>query len=95
MPTLIAWMKIPEFDQAYPGGAPGCVPTIGRGLQQASGAAATTLLKIMIDGSGPASTRLRAADIVRRAISVNRKRSGFENSRQAPPHSIVERCTFA
>ncbi len=33
-------------------------------LQQASGAAATTLLKIMLDPAAPASTRVRAADSV-------------------------------
>ena len=33
-------------------------------LQQASSAAATTLLKIMLDPAAPASTRVRAADSV-------------------------------
>jgi hypothetical protein len=33
-------------------------------MQQASGAAVSTLLKIMLDATAPASTRLRAADIV-------------------------------
>jgi len=33
-------------------------------MQQASSAAVTTVLKIMVDASAPASTRLRAADIV-------------------------------
>jgi len=33
-------------------------------LQQASGAAVSTLLKIMVDQSAPASTRVRAADSV-------------------------------
>jgi hypothetical protein len=33
-------------------------------LQQAPGAAVMTLLKIMVDGAAPASTRLRAADVV-------------------------------
>ena len=31
-------------------------------LQQASGAAVTTLLKVMVDQNTPASTRVRAAD---------------------------------
>ena len=35
-------------------------------LQQASGAAVTTLLKIMVDTTAPASTRIRAADSVPR-----------------------------
>ena len=33
-------------------------------LQQASGAAVSTLLKVMIDQSTPASTKVRAADCV-------------------------------
>src|SRR2546427_129381 len=33
-------------------------------LQQASSAAATTLMKVMLDPSSPASTRVRAADSV-------------------------------
>ncbi|HLM81057.1 MAG TPA: hypothetical protein VK302_10530 [Terriglobales bacterium] len=33
-------------------------------LQQASTAAVTTVLKLMVDANAPASTRLRAADIV-------------------------------
>lgn len=33
-------------------------------LQQASGAAVSTLLKIMVDSTAPASTRVRAADSV-------------------------------
>jgi hypothetical protein len=36
----------------------------GHGTKQASGAAVTTSLKIMVKASSPASTRLRAADIV-------------------------------
>jgi hypothetical protein len=37
--------------------------TIGR-LQDAAGAAGTTVLKIMLDSNAPAATRLRAAEIV-------------------------------
>jgi hypothetical protein len=33
-------------------------------LQQASGAAVSTLLKVMLDANAPASTRVRAADSV-------------------------------
>ncbi len=63
-PTLIAWMKVPEFDQEYREARRGAFRQSVARLQQASGAAVTTLLKIMVDGSAPASTRLRAADIV-------------------------------
>ena len=63
-PTLIAWMKVPEFDQAYREARRDAFRQSVARLQQASGAAVTTLLKVMVDGAAPASTRLRAADIV-------------------------------
>jgi hypothetical protein len=63
-PTLIAWMKVPEFDQAYREARRDAFRQSVARLQQASGAAVTTLLKIMVDGSAPAATKLRAADIV-------------------------------
>jgi hypothetical protein len=63
-PTLISWMKVPEFDQAYREARRDAFRQSVARLQQASGAAVTTLLKIMVDGTAPASTRLRAADIV-------------------------------
>ena len=62
--TLIKWMKIPEFDQAFREARRDAFRQSVARLQQASGAAVTTLLKIMVDGAAPASTRLRAADIV-------------------------------
>ena len=62
--TLLKWMKIPEFDQAYREARRDAFRQSTARLQQASGAAVTTLLKIMVDGTAPASTRLRAADIV-------------------------------
>jgi transposase-like protein len=62
--TLLKWMKIPEFDQAYREARRDAFRQSVARLQQASGAAVTTLLKIMVDGGAPASTRLRAADIV-------------------------------
>jgi hypothetical protein len=57
-------MKVPEFDQAYREARRDAFRQSVARLQQASGAAVTTLLKIMVDGSAPASTKLRAADIV-------------------------------
>ena len=57
-PTLIAWMKVPEFDQEYREARRGALRQSVARLQQASGAAVTTLLKIMVDGS---ATRVYAA----------------------------------
>jgi transposase-like protein len=62
--TLVRWMKEPEFQAA-------CLEVrrtvfshaVGR-LQDAAGAAATTVLKIMLDSNAPAATRLRAAEVV-------------------------------
>ena len=54
----------PQFDQEYREARRGAFRQSVARLQQASGAAVTTLLKIMVDGSAPASTRLHAADIV-------------------------------
>jgi hypothetical protein len=60
--TLLRWMKQPEFDAAYRAARrDGFRQSVAR-LQQASSAAVTTLLKIMVDTNAPASTRVRAAD---------------------------------
>ena len=62
--TLLRWMKDPEFDAAYRDAKRQAFSqSIGR-LQQAWSAAVTTVLKLMVDQNAPASTRLRAADIV-------------------------------
>jgi hypothetical protein len=62
--TLIRWLKIPEFQAAYLEARRAAVAQSNARLQQASSAAVSTLLKIMVDGSTPASTRVRAADSV-------------------------------
>jgi hypothetical protein len=62
--TLLRWMKEPEFQDACRQARRTVFShAIGR-LQDAAGAAATTLLKIMVDLSTPAATRLRAIEIV-------------------------------
>ena len=60
--TLIRWLKIPEFDAAYREARRASVSQSSARLQQASSAAVSTLLKIMVDPNAPASTRVRAAD---------------------------------
>ncbi len=62
--TLIRWLKIPEFDAAYLEARRAAVAQSNARLQQASSAAVSTLLKIMVDVSAPASSRVRAADRV-------------------------------
>jgi hypothetical protein len=62
--TLVRWMKEPEFKAACREARRTVFShAIGR-LQDAAGAAATTLLKIMVDTNAPAATRLRAAEVV-------------------------------
>lgn len=62
--TLLRWLKVPEFQAAYREARRATFSQSIARLQQASSAAATTLLKIMLDPAAPASTRVRAADSV-------------------------------
>jgi hypothetical protein len=62
--TLIRWLKIPEFQADYQEARRTAVSQTNGRLQRASGAAASTLLKMMVDGNAPASARVRAADSV-------------------------------
>ena len=55
---------MPEFQAAYREARRATFSQSIARLQQASSAAATTLLKIMLDPAAPASTRVRAADSV-------------------------------
>src|ERR1035437_6882882 len=62
--TLLRWLKVPEFDASYREARRIAFRQSVARLQQASGAAVTTLLKIMVDQNAPHSTRVRAADSV-------------------------------
>ncbi len=62
--TLLRWMKDLEFDAAYRKARRLAFGQSVARLQQASGAAVSTLLKIMVDPVAPHSTRVRAADSV-------------------------------
>ena len=59
--TLNAWMKKPEFQAAYRDGRRAAFSQAVARLQQASTAAVTTLLKIMLDSSAPPACKVRAA----------------------------------
>jgi hypothetical protein len=62
--TLLRWIKAPEFDAAYREARRlAFLKSIAR-LQDAEGAAVTTVLKIMLDVNVPPGTRLRAAEVV-------------------------------
>ncbi len=60
--TLLRWLKVPEFQTAYLEARRATVSQSNARLQQASSAAVSTLVKIMVDVSAPASARVRAAD---------------------------------
>src|ERR1039457_2642968 len=62
--TLLRWLKEPEFDAACREARRRAFSQSIARLQDASGAAVTTVLKIMLDTNAPAGTRLRAAEVV-------------------------------
>jgi hypothetical protein len=62
--TLLRWLQMPEFQAAYRTARREAFGQATARLQQASGAAVSTLLKAMVDPNSPASTRVRAADSV-------------------------------
>jgi hypothetical protein len=76
--TLVRWMKEPEFQAAYLEARRTVFShAVGR-LQDAAGAAATTVLKIMLDPNAPAATRLRAAEVVLEQAAKAGKVDDFE-----------------
>jgi hypothetical protein len=62
--TLLRWLKLPEFQNAYHQARREAFGQAVARLQQGTAAAATTLLKVMIDPGTPASVRVRAADSI-------------------------------
>ena len=62
--TLLRWLQIPEFRDAYRKARREAVQQAVARLQQATGAAGLTILKLMTDPNVPAAVRLRAAECV-------------------------------
>jgi hypothetical protein len=62
--TLWRWLRMPEFQAAYREARRDAYAQSIARLQQASSAAVSTLLKIMVDGNAPSASRVRAADCV-------------------------------
>lgn len=62
--TLLRWLKLPGFQSAYRQARREVFGQAVARLQQGTSAAATTLLKTMIDPNTPASVRVRAAETV-------------------------------
>jgi len=62
--TLYRWLDEPKFEKAYLKARRKAYRQCTARLQQASNAAASSVLKVMVDPNEPGSTRLRAADMV-------------------------------
>ncbi len=62
--TLLRWQKEPEFQKAFLEARRHAYSQSIARLQQGTTAAATTLLKTMIDPGTPASVRVRAAEAI-------------------------------
>jgi hypothetical protein len=64
LPTLVRWLRVPEFRVAYREARRDAFSQSIARLQQGTSAAATTLLKTMIDPATPASVKVRAAEAI-------------------------------
>jgi hypothetical protein len=62
--TLLRWLQIPEFKTDYLKARRETVLQSVARMQQATGAAGITVLKLMTDPNVPAAVRLRAAEYV-------------------------------
>jgi transposase-like protein len=62
--TLLKWMKEPEFQKAYREARRAAFSQSIARLQQGTSAAATTLIKLLLDPNTPASVRARVADSI-------------------------------
>ncbi|MCU1236696.1 MAG: phage protein, partial [Candidatus Solibacter sp.] len=62
--TLLSWMKVPEFQKAYREARRAAFQQSIARLQQGSSAAATTLIKLLLDANTPASVKARVADSI-------------------------------
>src|ERR1039458_446332 len=62
--TLLRWQQQPEFQKAYREARRAAFGQAIARLQQGTSAAATTLLKTLIDPATPASVKVRAAEAI-------------------------------
>jgi hypothetical protein len=62
--TLLSWMKVPEFQKAYREARRAAFSQSIARLQQATSAAATTLIKLLLDQNTPAAVKARVADSI-------------------------------
>jgi hypothetical protein len=64
MRTMMRWLNVQEFQAAYREARRKAYSQAVAKLQQGATAAATTLLKVMLDQNTPASVKVRAAECV-------------------------------
>ena len=62
--TLLRWMKLPAFQSDYRVARREAVGQATARLQQATGAAASTMMKLTLDPNAPAAVRLGAAKCI-------------------------------
>ena len=85
--TLLRWQKLPEFAAAYREARRAGVSQANTRLQQATGAASSAVLKLMVDPNVPAAVRLRAAECV-----LNHAAKGIEMEDIEVRVAILERA---
>jgi hypothetical protein len=93
--TLYRWLDQPDFDRAYRVARRKAFGQATARLQHGSSAAATTLLKVMLDPSRPASTKVRAAECVlthaAKAIEIEDVEARVEALEQAAANAAARR----
>ncbi len=62
--TLLSWTKVPEFQKAYREARRAAFQQSIARLQQGTSAAASTLIKLLIDPATPAAVKARVADSI-------------------------------
>ncbi|MEO8592320.1 MAG: hypothetical protein ABI759_03275 [Candidatus Solibacter sp.] len=62
--TLLSWMKVPEFQKTYREARRAAFQQSIARLQQGTSAAATTLIKLLLDANTPAAVKARVADSI-------------------------------
>jgi transposase-like protein len=73
--TLFRWLELPEFRQGYLQARRQAFGQASARLQQATGAAVSVLLTLMLDANAPAASRVRAAhsvlDLAAKALELD------------------------
>ena len=79
--TLLRWMKNPEFQAKYRAARNAAVSQANARMQQSSGAAVATIVKVMLSADTKDSNRLRAAELI------------LSHSKDAQIEDVVARVT--